>query len=507
MGKLPKLTNLFVVSGFITIGGLIQGFDVSSLSAIIGTHQAVTQGGVTASMAGGSLLGALFSSLVSDKYGRRDSLFIGSVVFVIGSALMAAVRNLQMLIVSRIVNGFAVGILTSQGPILLAEISLPKMRGRLITFQQWSITWGILIMYFISYGASFISSTASFRLPWGVQMIPAIVLMICVPLLPRSPRWLAGQDRWDEAIQTLADLHAKGNKMDPRVIAEVNEIREKLAWERENGNGSWSELAKLKNSIRVYSGVFTHVWAQLTGQNAMLYYIVYIFQMAGLGRDTLVIASIQYVIQVVMTVPSIFFMDRWPRRRVMMTGSSLLAIYLFTVAGLMASNGHAVPGGLNGNPTVTWVVTNKNASRAIVALSYIFVGTFALTWGPIGWAYPPEVVPFAIRSKAVSLATGANWAMNFSLTFFTPPGFKTIQWKVYCIFGTFCVASLVNVFLVFQETCGKSLEEVDDIFSKESIWAFKVDSNKPSRFEVEVQRVQTMIKEGAVVIQEEEVVS
>lgn len=124
MVNLPQFSNVYLVSGLATIGGLIQGFDVSSMSGIIGTDQykeyfnrpdSVAQGGITASMAGGSLLGALFSSWTSDRYGRRDSMAIACVLWLIGSILMCAVQNTAMLIASRIINGFSVGILTSQG--------------------------------------------------------------------------------------------------------------------------------------------------------------------------------------------------------------------------------------------------------------------------------------------------------------------------------------------------------------------------------------------------------
>jgi MFS family permease len=118
--------------------------------------------------------------------------------------------------------------LTSQGPIYIAEISTPALRGRLISFQQWMITWGILIMYFVSYGTSFVQSTASFRIPWGLQMIPPIILCIATRCMPRSPRWLASKDRWEEATEVLARLHAHGDQLDPLVIAEVQEIREKI---------------------------------------------------------------------------------------------------------------------------------------------------------------------------------------------------------------------------------------------------------------------------------------
>lgn len=123
-GKTPRITNLYVVCGLATVGGLLQGFDVSSLSAILATPQyknyfnnpdSVTQGGITAAMAGGSLLGSLFASWSGDRFGRRDSLSIACVIFTVGSILMSAVQNQAMLIVARIVNGFAVGMLTSQG--------------------------------------------------------------------------------------------------------------------------------------------------------------------------------------------------------------------------------------------------------------------------------------------------------------------------------------------------------------------------------------------------------
>jgi hypothetical protein len=117
----------------------------------------------------------------------------------------------------------------------------------------------------------------------------------------------------------------------------------------------------------------------------MMFYIVYIFQMAGLtGNNALISASIQYIINVVMTVPALVFMDRWPRRRVMMSGSFILVL-LFTEAGIMATYGEPVPGGLNGVPTVTWAVHNKHASKAIIACSYLFIATYAPTWGPVGW--------------------------------------------------------------------------------------------------------------------------
>ena len=226
--------------------------------------------------------------------------------------------------------------------------------------------------------------------------------------------------------------------------------------------------------------------------------------MAGLsGNFALIAASIQYVINVVMTLPALLFMDRWPRRKVMMIGSFVMATWLFIEAALMASYGHAVPGGLNGISSVTWTVDNHAASKAIIACSYLFIATYATTWGPVGWLYPAEIIPLYIRSKSVSLATSFNWVCNFALTFFVPPGFRNIQWRVHIIFATFNMVALIHVFLLFQETCGKTLEEVDDVFNNELIWAFKVRRDK-HKFAAQIEETKKEVdKVGGDVVQHE----
>lgn len=121
---------------------------------------------------------------------------------------------------------------------------------------------------------------------------------------------------------------------------------------------------------------------RFTGINAMVYYIVYIFQMAGLTENTtLTAASIQYILMVAMTIPSLLWADKWPRRQTMMVGSFSLTVFLFTESALMAVYGHAVPEGVNGVKTVSWVVDGAVPSRAIIACSYLFVVFFAPTWG------------------------------------------------------------------------------------------------------------------------------
>lgn len=181
-----------------------------------------------------------------------------------------------MLAAGRVINGLSVGIESAQVPVYISEISPPSKRGRLVGSQQWAITWGILIMYYISFGCSYIGgktvdtySTAVFRIPWGIQMVPAILLFLGMLLLPESPRWLARKDRWEEAKDVLALVHGKGDPNSPFVIAEMNEIGEMCEFERENADVTYFELFAPKMLNRTLIGLFTQIWSQLTGMNVM----------------------------------------------------------------------------------------------------------------------------------------------------------------------------------------------------------------------------------------------
>ena len=164
-----------------------------------------------------------------------------------------------------------------------------------------------------------------------------------------------------------------------------------------------------------------------------------------------------------MTVPALLFVDRWGRRPTLLVGAALMMTWLFANAGLMATYGSYVPGGVDNKAEASWQVTGP-ASKAVIACTYLFVASYAPTWGPVSWIYPPELYPLRVRGKAVALATSANWAFNFALGWFVPPSFENIQWKTYLIFGMFCLSMFVHVFFMFPETAGKPLEEVTQIF-------------------------------------------
>jgi sugar porter (SP) family MFS transporter len=372
--------------------------------------------------------------------------------------------NIAMLAVGRVINGFSVGICSAQVPVYITELAPPTMRGRLVGFQQWAITWGILIMFFICYGCSYIKGTAAFRLPWGLQIIPALLLFLGLLFLPESPRWLAKKDRWEESKSVLTLVHGKGDPNSPWVANEMEEIREMVEFERANADVSFFELLKPNMINRTSIGVFMQIWSQLTGMNVMMYYITYVFTMAGYKGDaTLLASSIQYIINVIMTVPALIWVDRWGRRPTLLIGALLMMTWMFANAGIMANYGEIVPGGVEGVAEASMLLSGGPA-KGLIACTYLFVASYAPTWGPVSWVYPPELFPLRVRGKAVSLATSFNWAFNTALGLFVPTAFATIRWQTYIIFGVFLVAMTIHVFFLFPETAGKTLEETEQIF-------------------------------------------
>jgi len=194
-------------------------------------------------MAGGSWLASLCSGYISDAFGRKKAIMLGAVIWVIGCIIVSASQNIAMLIVGRIINGFCVGICSAQVPVYISELAPPSKRGRLVGAQQWAITWGIMIMFYISYACKFISGpTASFRVPWALQMIPAIILFFGMMFLPESPRWLATKDRWEECKAVLVLTHGKGDPDSPWVAREYREIKQWLDIERQSKQVSYVEL-------------------------------------------------------------------------------------------------------------------------------------------------------------------------------------------------------------------------------------------------------------------------
>ncbi|KND90831.1 High-affinity glucose transporter [Tolypocladium ophioglossoides CBS 100239] len=500
-----RARNVYLICSFAAIGkspdrlgGVLFGFDISSMSGVLGTQAykqyfghpvSYTQGAITASMPAGSFFGSLLSSVLADRLSRKVALQISCVFWIVGSVIQCAAQNIPMLCAGRAVAGVCVGIVSSVVPIYQSEIAPKEIRGRVVSLQQWAITWGILIQYFIQYGvAESIGGgahdqkqpNAAFRIPWGVQMVPAWVLLAGLFFCPYTPGWLASKDRWNEALLVLADLHGSGDIRHARVLAQYREIEDALRFERECADGSFAALVRRPMLKRVVLGMSIQAWSQLCGMNIMMYYIVYVMEGAQIGSPLLT-ASIQYIINVVFTLPAILFLDKWGRRPSLVIGSFLMMTWLFISGALQQYYGqpNTEETRTADNKDITWVVVgNRAASYGIVVCSYLFVATFATTWGPTSWTYPAEIFPSRIRAKGVSVSTATNWLFNMALAFAVPP--------------LFIAAAFVHMYLAAHETKGYTLEEMDDVFDK-GTRAWQKGAPRKSRLE----QLETQIATGA----------
>ena len=483
-----KVYNPYLLTLIATTGGMLFGFDISSVSSFVDQEHykeyfnhpdSLTQGGITASMAGGSFLGSVLTGMLTDKFGRRPVIQLASIVWMIGCAIQTASQNIGMLIAGRVIAGVGIGFASSSVPIYISELAPKRIRGRLGAVFQWAVTWGIMIMFYIGYGCSFIKGNASFRTGWGIMIVPGFLLMLGTLVLAESPRWLAKQGRWDEAIEIIANVQSKGDPNHPDVALEIEEIRESIEVEKDNANLTVLDLFNKENINRTMVGLWSQIWQQLTGMNVMMYYIVYMFRMAGFSGDTvLVSSSIQYVINVVMTVPALLWLDRWGRRKTLMTGSCLMCLWLVITSVLLGIYSSPLPNP-DPNELITITVKNSKASKAIISMSYLFVASFAPTWGPTTWVYCSELFPTSQRGLANGLCASANWIFNFALAMFVPSAFKNITWKTYIVFAVFCVAMTIHVYILFPETKGKTLEEIS------MMWEAKVPAWRTSTWEPE----------------------
>ncbi|KAI8341235.1 general substrate transporter [Chlamydoabsidia padenii] len=467
-------TNVYVISSWASIGGIMFGFDIGSSSGTIGTQQyqdyfghpgALLQGGINAALSAGCFVGALCAGWPADHYSRKYTLIFASALFIVGSLLQSASNGVPMLCAGRVINGLSVGVTSMVIPLYQSEVAPKEIRGRLVAIQQWSIVWGIFLAFWIQTGCAHIDGTGAFRAPWAIQATPAVVLCAGMWAFPHSPRWLADKGRMEEAIKVLADIHGDGDPNHPR---EVEEIQAVIRFDREQAAHRYADLFKPGIAYRVFLGIFIQIWQQLTGMNIIMFYVVFLFQQAGIGDSqdsTLIASGVSYVLTVVMTIPAILYVDKWGRRPTMVLGALAMSTFLWIVGGLLASGHWYIQMDPNEVNYGKYAVTlPKATTNAVATFVYLFVCAFACTWGPLGWIYPAEIYPLRVRAMAVSLSTAANWFFNWLLSFTVPLMMEHLRFGLYLLFAGFNLLMAIHVFVSYPETKGFTLEEMDIVF-------------------------------------------
>lgn len=332
-------------------------------------------------------------------------------------------------------------------PTYQSEISPAENRGKLACIEFTGNIVGYASSVWIDYFCSYLPGHLSWRLPLSIQVVIGIILGVGSLLLPESPRWLLDNDRDEDGMRVLADLHGGGNPREPRARLEFREIKENVLYMRSQGDRSYSTMWK-KYRYRTWIACSTQMFAQLNGINVISYYAPLVFESAGwVGRDAILMAGINGIIYVCSTIPIWFLIDVLGRRKILMSGSVVTALALSACGYFLYIDAPYTP-------------------QAVVGCVIIFNAAFGASWGPIPWLYPPEIMPLAFRAKGTSFSTATNWLFNWIVGEATPVLQERITWRLYPMHAFFCVCSFLLVYFAYPETMGVPLEEMDELFGE-----------------------------------------
>ncbi|HEY6494177.1 MAG TPA: sugar porter family MFS transporter, partial [Trebonia sp.] len=422
-------------------GGLLFGYDTGVVSGALlflkkdfGGLSSFQQELVTSLLLVGAVVGALTAGRISDRLGRRLTVLITALVFIVGVMLAAFTPTYPVLLVARIIIGLAVGSASMVVPLYIGEIVPARVRGGLVSLNQLAITAGILVSYLIDYG---LSDSGNWRLMFGLAAIPAAALFIGMLFQKESPHWLIRQGREDEARQVLRRVRDEGDIDDE--IREVREISQR--------EGGYRDLISPRVRPLLAVGVLLAVFQQITGINTVIYYAPTLLQGAGLGNNAALLANVvNGCVNVGMTIVAIWLLDKVGRRPLLLSGTAGMAVGMAIVA-CSFLGGSDLKGGL--------------AIVAIVGL-LVYTGSFAIGLGPVFWLLIAEIYPLKIRGAAMSVASMANWAANFVVTVSFLTLLSAIGGAgVFFLFGFLTLVALAYFWRKVPETKGRSLQEIE----------------------------------------------
>ncbi|CAF4057848.1 unnamed protein product [Adineta steineri] len=499
-----------IVSAFAAFGGFLYGYDTGIISGIIDMnyflrtfgHQlpdrtyALTSNDkslIVSILSAGTFVGALSGYPVGDYLGRRYGLILACIIFSIGVSCQTAAIATPLFIIGRVIAGIGVGMISCIVPMYQSECAPKWIRGAIVSAYQLFITIGLLVAAIVNNETKDIQSYACYRIPVGIQLIWALILLIGMFILPESPRYLVMKGRIEEAYNAQARLTSSQPK-DPQVDIDIKELIANYELMQSYGGTTYADCFKMgsqKNLLRTLVGIFLQAWQQLTGINFIFYYGTSFFHSAGISQP-FVITIVTNIVNVVMTIPGMLLMDRIGRRHVLIIGAigMLICEYIIAIIGTAVGQ------------------SNDTAQKTLIAFVCIYIAFFASTWGPAAWVVTGELYPVSIRAKCMSLSSASNWLFNFALGYATPymvdPDKGNMGSKVFFIWGSTCLGCLVFAIFCIWETKGLSLEQVNYLIRNSSpIKSAKLNKQLKSgvivegdipKLELEIPNISTDIK-------------
>ncbi|KOS20945.1 Quinate permease [Escovopsis weberi] len=470
--------RVYILTSVAYLGSLLFGYDTGVMGSVLALHSfkkefglptdstgfassknAKVSSNVVSLLTAGCFFGAITAAFLNDRFGRRYSLMLFTVIFLIGAAVQTGASHaIGQIYGGRVIAGFGIGGMSSITPVFVSENCPPATRGRVAGLFQEFLVIGSTFAYWLDYGVALRipEGTKQWRTPVAIQLIPGGLMLAGLFFLKESPRWLVKRNRYSEALTSLSYIR----NMDadsPEVQKEMAEIRASIEEEMALTEGvTWKECLKKGNWNRFALAFGIMFWQQFSGTNSIGYYAPEIFQTIGVSstNSSLFATGVYGTVKVVATALFLVVgIDKWGRKKSLIGGAIWMASMMFIIGAVLATH-----------PPDTSSSKVSSASIAMVAMIYLYVIGYSASWGPTPWVFVSEIFPTRLREYGVGLAASTQWLFNFVITQITPAAVNHIGWRTFIMFGVFCVA--MGAFIVFflKETKGRTLEEMDILF-------------------------------------------
>ncbi|RAO72431.1 uncharacterized protein BHQ10_008443 [Talaromyces amestolkiae] len=504
-GPMAAFHNLRVVgiAMFACLGGLLYGYNQGVFSGVLtmtafGEHMgdyttnSTKKGWLTSILELGAWFGTLYSGFLAEVLSRKYAILINTAIFILGVVIQCTAvtsSGPNSILAGRFITGMGVGSLSMIVPMYNAECAPPEIRGLLVSLQQFSIEFGILISFWIDYGTNYIGGTgqgqsdAAWLVPLCLQLVPAVVLFAGMIFMPFSPRWLVHHGREEEARRVIAMLHGGSGEsaaMDEVIELEFLEIKAQSMFEKRSTAEKFPHLQELTawNTFklqfvaigslfktmpmfrRVIVATVTMFFQQWTGINAVLYYAPSIFGALGLSNNTtsLLATGVVGIVMFLTTIPMMVYVDRIGRKPVLIAGAVAMGVNHLIIAIIFAKNQDQWP-------------THHAAGWAAIVMVWLFAANFGWSWGPCAWIIVAEVWPLSARPYGIALGASSNWMNNFIVGQVTPDMITHMRYGTFLFFGLLTLLGAVFVWIFVPETKQLTLEEMDVIFGSQGVAA------------------------------------